>query len=158
MTPDQMAANLVTVIDIAARTDSPEDAAELWVRLPPSRGCSCPRSRAAGSGGGPTYANTSSAAPLTCLATCRPAGGHRHRGRGPGSAAQTQARAYSLRLTCACSKPCDGQVDDQDAPAVHARADRGCDVRQCNRDDDHELRAGQPTAFGPGRRFAGIGT
>lgn len=34
MTPDQMAANLVTVTDIAARTGSPEDAAELWVRLP----------------------------------------------------------------------------------------------------------------------------
>lgn len=34
MTPDRLAANLVTVTDIAARTGSPEDAAELWVRLP----------------------------------------------------------------------------------------------------------------------------
>ena len=34
MTPDQLTANLVTVTDIAARTGSPEDAAELWVHLP----------------------------------------------------------------------------------------------------------------------------
>jgi hypothetical protein len=34
MRPDHLAANLVTVTDIAARTGSPEDAAELWVHLP----------------------------------------------------------------------------------------------------------------------------
>ena len=117
MTPDELAANLVTVTDIAVRTGSPEDAAELWVRLP-----AFPRLLVPDIAGGrvwwwpdvreyilsraaklPGYVSPAAVKPAS---RPRPAG---KRGADPGPRILT---AFDLRVLEAMH----GQVDDQDRP------------------------------------------
>jgi hypothetical protein len=117
MTPDYLAANLVTVTDIAVRTGSPEDAAELWVHLP-----AFPRLLVPEIAGGrvwwwpdvrdyilaraaklPGYVSPTAVKPAS---RPRPAG---KRGADPGPRILT---AFDLRVLEAMH----GQVDDQDRP------------------------------------------